>query len=147
MSEQIDIKDMLAKGIPFIGRTGVKAISLGKGGIDLMMPLEPNTNHVGSMYAGALFTLGELMGGAVAMVYFMDHKLIPIVKGLNIKFTKFAKSDITASYAMTEEEVQRVIDDCKEKGKANFEIELELKDKDGQVVATTHGFYQVRGSW
>jgi thioesterase domain-containing protein len=139
--------DMFDNGIPFAKKAEIKAQSLEKDGIDIMMPLKPNVNHIGTMYAGALFTLAEMMGGAVAMVYFMENKLIPIVKGLNIKFVKPAKSDITISWKMTEEEVQKVIDEAKEKGKAEYTIELELKDKDGVTVAVSEGFYQVRGSW
>jgi len=147
MSGPVNMKDVFKTGIPFSARTGIEATRLEKDGIDLMMPLKPNINHIGTMYAGALFTLGEMMGGAVAMVYFFEHQLIPIVKGLNIKFTKMARTDIVTTYAMTDEEVQRIIADCKENGKANYEIELELKDQNGVVVAVTHGFYQVRSSW
>ena len=147
MSKPMNMRDMFRSGIPFAARTEIDATRLEKDGIELLMPLKPNINHIGTMYAGALFTLGEMMGGAVAMVYFFEHQLIPIVKGLNIKFTKMAKTDITTTYAMSDEEVQRIITECKEKGKADYEIELELKDQNGVVVAVTHGFYQVRGSW
>ena len=143
----MDLKELFKNGIPFAKRSGIEALRLEKEGIDLMMPLGPNINHIGSMYAGALFTLAEMMGGAVAMVYFMEHQLIPIVTGLNIKFLKMAKSDVTTTYAMTEEEVERIITECREKGKANYTIKLELKDKDRVVVAASEGFYQVRTSW
>ena len=147
MANPDKMKEMFKKGIPFSARTGIEATRLEKGGIELMMPLSPNINHIGTMYAGALFTLGEMMGGAVAMVYFIEHQLIPIVKALNIKFTKPATTDIFTSYAMTEDEVERIIAECREKGKADYSIKLELKDKTGLVVAVTEGLYQVRGSW
>jgi thioesterase domain-containing protein len=143
----MDIKEMFRSGIPFAKRSGIEATRMEKEGIDLKMPLAPNINHIGSMYAGALFTLAEMMGGAVAMVYFMERQLIPIVTGLNIRFTKMAKSDITTTFALTPEDVERIINECKEQGKANYTIKLELKDKNDVVVAETEGFYQVRGSW
>jgi len=146
--EQIEkLKDLFRTGIPFAARAGIEAGRMEKEGINLMMPLNPNRNHIGTMYAGALFTLAEMMGGAVAMVYFMEHGLIPIVKGLNIKFVKPAKSDITTEWMMPLDSVEKVIADCKENGKADYTIELELKDKDGVTVAVSEGFYQVRGSW
>lgn len=141
------MKDLFRSGIPFAARSGIEATRLEKEGISLKMPLEPNRNHIGTMYAGALFTLAEMMGGAVAMVYFMEHGLVPIVKGLNIKFVKPARTDITTGWHMEDEEVQRVIADCQEKGKGEYTINLELEDKDGVVVAVSEGFYQVRGSW
>ncbi len=146
--DQLDkLKDLFKSGIPFAARAGIEATTMDKQGIDLMIPLGPNKNHIGSMYAGALFTLAEMMGGAAAMVYFMEHGLIPIVKGLNIKFVKQAKSDITAAWSMAEDDVARVISECRENGKADYTISLELKDKDGVTVAVSEGFYQVRGTW
>ena len=147
MQANVNMKDLFKTGIPFATRSGIEAVKLEKDGIDLKMPIGPNRNHVATMYAGALFTLGEMMGGAVAMVYFIEHQLIPIVKGLNIKFLKPAKTDITTSWAMPAEEVERVIRDCKEKGKGEYTIKLELKDATGLVVAETEGLYQVRSSW
>jgi thioesterase domain-containing protein len=147
MENKVDMRELFKTGIPFAARTGIQATRLDKDRIDLLMPFAPNRNHVGTMYAGALFTLGEMMGGAVAMVYFIEHNLIPIVKGLNIKFVKPATTDITTTYAMTEEEVQRIIAECKEKNKSDYSIHLELKDANGVTVALTDGLYQVRGMW
>lgn len=147
METKVDMRDLFRTGIPFAQRSGIEATRLSKEGIDLKMPLAPNRNHVGTMYAGALFTLGEMMGGAVAMVYFIEHNLIPIVKAFNIKFVKPATTDITTTYAMTDEEVQRIIAECREKNKADYQIKLELKDQNGVAVALTEGLYQVRGMW
>jgi thioesterase domain-containing protein len=141
------LKRAFNSSIPFAVRTGIDATSFEKNNITLKMPLEPNMNHIGTMYAGALFTLGEMMGGAVAMIYFIENKLIPIVKGLNIRFLKMAKTDISTTYAMRDEQVQKVIDECTKNGKAEYAINLELKDENGVVVAVTEGFYQVRSSW
>ena len=43
---------MLEKGIPFVGRSEVKVLELEPGYVKMLMPLEPNINHVGTMYAG-----------------------------------------------------------------------------------------------
>jgi thioesterase domain-containing protein len=144
MESNFKLADMFKKGIPFAERSGIEATRLEKDGIEIRMPIGPNRNHIGTMYAGALFTLGEMMGGAVAMVYFIEHNLIPIVKAFNIRFTKPATMDITTSYAMPEDEVKRIIAECGEKGKADYKINLELKDKNDVVVAVTEGLYQVR---
>lgn len=39
--------------------------SAGPGSTTLRMPIEGNGNHVGTMHAGALFTLAEVPGGVV----------------------------------------------------------------------------------
>ena len=130
--------------VPFIARTGISAIKMAPDGIKLKVPLEPNINHIGIMYAGALWTLAETMGGAVYQVYLMVEGTFPIVKSLNIKFVKPAPTDITCEYQMDKETAAGIVDACKQNGKADYTIALELKDDKGNVVAVTEGVYQVR---
>ena len=61
------------KKVQFTANTGIKAVRLDTDGITLLMPFEHNINHVGVMYAGALFTLAECMGGAVTVEVSYDH--------------------------------------------------------------------------
>ena len=46
-------------GIEGIRRTGLKVLALQDRYVKLLMPLQGNVNHVGIMYAGSLFTIGE----------------------------------------------------------------------------------------
>ena len=51
--------------IDFVKRCGLKAEQLEPGFVRLRMPLSGNQNHIGTLYAGALFTLAEIPGGAL----------------------------------------------------------------------------------
>ena len=143
MSQTNEISEF-GQTVPFLARTGIKALKMEKDGIRLMVPLEPNINHIGIMYAGALWTLSETMGGAVFHVYLMAEGTFPIVKSLNIKFVKPAPTDCFCEYKMDAEKAKRIVDACEKNGKADYEISLELKDTNGNVVALTEGVYQVR---
>ena len=132
------------KTVPFVERTGITALEMNPDGIRLMVPLEPNINHIGIMYAGALWTLAETLGGAAYRVYLLSEGTFPIVKRLNIKFVRPAATDITCEYKMELSEASKIVDACNKNGKADFDIALELKDAKGTVVAVTEGFYQVR---
>jgi thioesterase domain-containing protein len=139
--------DLLAQfgaTVPFIRNTELRAIRLDQGGIEVLMPFTPNINHVGVMYAGALFTLAESMGGAVCHVYLQKEGIFPIVKGLNIKFTRPARTDISCTYKMDPTAAKKILDECEKNGKANYDIQVELKDAQGEVVARAEGFYQIR---
>lgn len=142
--EQPDLRKIFETVIPFANRSGIKAIEISASRNRIMMPLAPNINHVGSMYAGALFTVAEMMGGAVAMSTFGPLGLVPIVKGLNIRFLKPAKTDVTVEHTMGDEETKRVIADAEKVGKGEYTLKLEIKDTNGVIVATSEGFYQVR---
>ena len=64
-------------GIEGIRRTGLKVLSLRDRYVKLLMPLQGNINHVGIMYAGSLFTIGEVMGGAIFGASFAWASIIP----------------------------------------------------------------------
>jgi acyl-coenzyme A thioesterase PaaI-like protein len=132
------------KTVPFVVKTELKAISLNLDGIKLLMPFEPNINHVGVMYAGALCTLAEVMGGAVFRVYLNKEGTFVITRGLDIKFTRPARTDVTSEYIMDPSEAEQILNECEKNGKADFNLKMELKDKDGIVVAVSEGFYQIR---
>jgi acyl-coenzyme A thioesterase PaaI-like protein len=132
------------KTVPFVVRTELKAIRLHPNGIKLLMPFEPNINHVGVMYAGALVTLAEATGGAVFRVYLNKGGTFPIIKGLNLKFLRPARTDVTSEYIMAPKEAEQILSECAKKGKADFHLKIELKDQEGTVVAVAEGFYQIR---
>ena len=135
---------MIERGIAFAGRTGVKVLAMEPGYVKLMMPLEPNLNHVGTMYAGALFTLAELPGGAIFLTTFDASRFFPLIKGMDIKFLKPAATDITVEVRLDSEQATDIQNTANEVGKADYEWECELRDANGQVVAVASCRYQLR---
>ena len=135
---------MVESGIDFVKRTGMKVLELEKGHVVLKMPIDINRSHVGSIYAGALFTLAEIPGGALYLTSFDISKYYPIVKEMTIQFKKPAATDATISVQISEEEVQRISREAEEKGKADYILEAVIKDEKGDVVCKSIGTYQLR---
>lgn len=140
----MDPKMMIEQGIAFAGRTEVKVLEMERGYVKMMMPLQPNVNHVGTMYAGALFTLAELPGGAIFLTTFDAGRFYPLIKGMDIKFLKPAATDITVEIRFDLDEAARIQALADEVGKADYEWESELKDTSGQVVCVSSNRYQLR---
>lgn len=140
----MDPKFALEKGIPFAGRTEVKVLELEPGYVKMMMPLQPNINHVGTMYAGALFTLAELPGGAIFLSTFDATRFFPLIKGMEIKFVKPATTDIIVEVRLSPEEAAKIQEEANEHGKADYDWDCELKDANGQIVAVSSNRYQLR---
>ncbi len=138
------IAKYVEEAVPFVHRTGIRSISLEPRRVKMMVPLAGNENHIGSMYAGALFTLAEMPGGAVFLTTFDASVFYPVVKEMNIRYLKPARSDVTIEIAIAADEAERIEKEAREKGKAEFILEGELIDRDGQVVARSHGVYQIR---
>ena len=139
-------KKMLEGGIKFVERSGLKVVELRRGTVQCLMPFASNGNHIGTMYAGALFTLAEIPGGALFLSSFDATRFYPIVKELNIKFLKPVKSDATIEITLSEERINALQAEASERGKAEFVLEGEIKTADGTVVAASHGIYQLRSN-
>jgi len=138
------IQKYVESGIAFVQRAGITALELKPRYVKLKAPLEGNVNHIGSMYAGALFTLAEMPGGALFLTTFDVSKFYPIIKEMNIRFKALAKTDVTIELSFTEDEVERIESEALENGKADYILEGEIKDETGQVVAVSRGIYQLR---
>ncbi len=72
-----ELAEELVEGIK---RSGLKVIELRDRAAKVMMPLKGNKNHIGDMYAGSMFTLGEIVGGIIPAVSIDVTRFIPIVK-------------------------------------------------------------------
>lgn len=139
-----EMRNFIEKPFAFVERMGLKAEVLEPRYVRLRAPLAPNVNHIGGMYAGALFTLAEIPGGALYLTTFDITRYYPVVKEMTIRFRRPAQTDVTIEVAMSREDVQRITAEADEKGKAEFILEGEVKDMNGVVVAVSRGTYQIR---
>ncbi|MBT8765661.1 YiiD C-terminal domain-containing protein [Metapseudomonas boanensis] len=138
------IRQLTEEQIAFVHRSGLKAEVLEPGHIRLRMPLEGNQNHIGTMYAGALFTLAEIPGGALFLTSFDSRRFYPIVKEMNLRFRRPASSDVHVEARLDAEEVARIQEQAVAEGKAEYVLELALLDEAGEVVAQSQGLYLLR---
>lgn len=144
-AEQLEIIRRASENtFPFVSRCGVKVLDLGRGYCKMLMPFEPNINHVGMMYAGALYTIAELPGGVIYMTSFDTRRFYPIVKDMSIRFRRPAKTDVTVEIHVAEDEIARIEAEAEAHGKCDFSWDVEVKDASGEVVAITHNTYQLR---
>jgi len=142
--EMTELKELVETKFDFLRNMGLKVLSLEPNKVKLMLPMEGNENHLGTVWAGALFTLAEVPGGILVFTTFDAARYYPVVKEMNIKFVKPAATDVTIEIAMEKAEAGRLEKVAEEEGKANFTLDGELVDGGGNVVAVTQGFYQLR---
>ena len=139
-------KKMLEQGIAFVQRSGLQVLDLRRGYVKVGMPFAGNGNHIGTMYAGALFTCAEIPGGALFLSSFDTARYFPIVKAMNLKFVKPAKTDVTVEVALDEARIAELQALADVQGKAEFTLQGEIKDAQGVVVAISEGIYQIRAN-
>jgi acyl-coenzyme A thioesterase PaaI-like protein len=133
----------VGQAIPFASRNGFKVIDFRPGYVKAFMPLKGNKNHFNAMYAGALFTVAELPGGIISVFNF-DERFFPILKELKMEFIKMAKSDVTVEFELSAAELARLEEEAEAQGKSEFVLQGEIRDVQGNVVARSLAYYQLR---
>ncbi|WDP90836.1 MAG: YiiD C-terminal domain-containing protein [Desulfobacter sp.] len=139
-----ELKNIVETQFDFLKNMGLRVLDIEPGRVRLMLPKQGNENHLGTVWAGALFTLAEVPGGILAFTLFDGTRFYPVVREMNIKYLKPATSDVTVEFTMDKDRAARLEARAREAGKADFALEGEVKDAQGNVVAVTKGDYQLR---
>jgi acyl-coenzyme A thioesterase PaaI-like protein len=80
--------------IPVAHRMGVRIVELGAGHAVGTAPLEGNTNHLGTLYAGTLFGVAEILGGVISIATFDSSRFYPTVNDVQIRFRRPATTPV-----------------------------------------------------
>ena len=130
--------------VPRAHQMGVRFVELRPGEVRAEVPPDGNGNHFGVIYAGVIFTVAEVLGGAIHFATFDVSTHYPLVKSLTIDFLAPGKGRLSASATLTDEEIIRIKAEAAPDAKVAFVLEAEVLGEDGTVVARTRGDYQLR---
>jgi len=120
--------------IPFIQHLNIKNSSTDNLSIQNSKNLH---NHLGSIHAGALYTLAETQSAIFLQSKFPDLKenIIPLLREGTIKYKKQALSQITAYANTNEEDIEKFFKLFNKKGRGSIEVKVELKDEEDELCA------------
>lgn len=134
----------LEKIIGIINKMGIRIEEYERGYVKIRLPKEPNVNHIGTVYAGSLFSLADYAGGVLFSSCFDTTRYYPILKETTIRFKRFATTDVMVESSFSPEEVERLNKEADQAGKANWVMEFELKDAEGNICCIVNGSFQLR---
>jgi acyl-coenzyme A thioesterase PaaI-like protein len=132
------IKAQMTRNVPFAATAGVEIDRLDHGTATAALVQRPDlSNHVGSVHAGALFTLGETASGAAMSGAFASQIMTirPIATGATIAYVKIAKGRIEAT-ATTQVPASELLAKLDADGRVKFDIDVTLVDEANVTVAT-----------
>ena len=135
---------LLESIVKIIAAMGIRIVEMRDRHVKVLLPLEPNINHIGTMYAGSLFTVGEFIGGAIFIASFDYTRFYPIVKAINIQYRRPATTSVTVETTLSTEEINAIQQEADAKGKADWKMNLEIKDQAGEVCCLVQGVWQMR---
>ena len=138
------MKPMIEETIPWIKDSGMTVETLEERHVVLRLPKDRHLNHVGIVYAGSLFMLMEVAGAALFGCTYPLEKYVPINKEMSIKFLRMGITDIFCELSIPAEEAAEKLKPIEEKGKGEWTLEMDCKDLDGNVVATSVCHYYIK---
>lgn len=146
----MDVLEMIRSGmtrsVPFAQLTGVELIAVEPGrAVAQLVQRGEVSNHIGTVHAGALFTLGETVSGATMSGMFADQlaQIRPVATGATIGYLRSARGTLraVAQHDGSHDALRAALE---QEGKVAFDIAVTITDaKDIQVAAMTVG-WQVR---
>lgn len=130
--------------IPFNKPHRFRIGSLAEGAASVEAPPRRwNRNHLGTVHACALATIGEFAAGLALLGAFDPSEYRLIMSRLEVDYTRRAKGRILAAAAV---ELVPLRADLAASGVALSVVESELRDGEGEVVARVRTHWQVK-SW
>lgn len=130
------IKSHLDSAVPFANHVGVKLLEIGDGTASAELDQRKEvSNHIDSMHAGAMFTLGEAASGAALAGAFGPAimQMRPVAATANIAFKKVALGKLTA-HAKASQSGAQLMQAIETDGKVAFDIHVDVQDASGDTV-------------
>lgn len=101
-------------------------------------------NHVGSVHAGALFTLGETCAGLVIIRNFPFGKYRPLMSDVRVNYSKQARGDVVGECIIAPEEIARMHENFKLEQVPSTEIVTNIYNADKEIIAVVTTVWQVK---
>lgn len=140
------LQNLLANAVPFATHTAVQILEVGDGlGRAGLIQRPEVLNHIQTIHAGAIFTLGEAASGAAMSGIFADNLAMvrPVAAEAAIRYLKAARVSITATASPVDAPAD-LREQLDSEGKVVFDIEVAITDEDGVDVASMSVTWHVR---
>ena len=134
--------------MPFAGHTGIEVVEVGAGlGIARLQDAPEVHNHIGSVHAGALFTLGETASAVAMLGVFAEQisAIRPVTVDATISYLKIARGTLVAT-ARTALPAERLQNELATQGRATLDLTVDIANDRGGVVAQMKATWMVSAS-
>jgi len=130
--------------MPLTTALGVEIGALDGERLELLLPLAPNRNHKGTVFAGSLSALATLAGWSALWLVLREaeEQAHVVIQDARIHYKVPARGDVVARVPLpTGAAREKWLAALRKKGRARLGLEVEVVDLAGEVVATFEGRY------
>lgn len=136
------VQALVDERVPLIKHMGIKITDFNEEGVTSFMPFMPsNLNHVGTIYAGALFSHAEVTAGVTLLFRFQIGEYFLVIRHMEIDYTAPATADVTGKAKLDEALLAQVEADLQEKGKSVRKFPVRLFCEGEQIAEAQVTFY------
>lgn len=146
MSRLNALSAIWAERMPITEALGVHPRAAESQLLSVGMPLAPNRNHKGTVFAGSLSALATLTGWSALWLMAQDAGLNPhiILQDAQIRYLRPARGDVEAVCPVPESETrERLLAIYRRRGRVRTTIEVSVLDAEGVEVVVFEGRYVV----
>lgn len=136
---------VLARVIPFNSPHRIKISKISNERVEAILPFRKrNMNHLKSLHAAAIMTVGEFCSG-IWLMKRIGSKYRLIMKSCEIEYFKQGRSDAKAVYDLSDEDWQlKIAKPLKSDGVVQHLCEVNVLDKDENLLALVHVKWQIK---
>jgi len=133
--------EQMMQSIDTLKNMGLRVLEQTPNVLKIAMPQDGNRNHLGGIYAGAIFSLAEFPFGMMCINRFGMREIVPVVGEVTIRFLAPANSDLIVELSIPDEEWDEIERETKAHGKFKIIKEIEVKDDKGKVNTIVKATY------
>ena len=93
-----------------------------------------NANFVGTQYGGLIFSMTDPFY-MIMLIQNLGEEYVVWDKSAHIKYIKPGRTDLTADFHLTEEDLKLIREHIQENGRMEWKRKVEIKDLQGDIVA------------
>ena len=126
---------MHPESIPFVRRSGIRLDGSGR----LTLPDAPELrNHLGTLHAGALYTLAETTSGLALWERFPElrKEALPVLREGRMKHRRPTVGEVRTETRIDDSGIERFLRQWERRGAGLVTVEVALIDADGECCAT-----------
>ena len=139
------VERVLHTTVPMLGAMGMVVLDVTPGRVRTRLPfLAANGNHIGTVYAGVLFSFLEATGGALVLVSLDVSRWIPVIVEGTIRYARPVKGPIEADLSLSDEERDRVHGMLEADPTSRWTLPAAAVDGEGRVACDADLVYRFR---
>jgi thioesterase domain-containing protein len=131
--------------VPMLGTMGMEVVEVARARVKTRLPFDAqNGNHIGTVYAGVLFSFLEATGGALLLVSFDVSRWIPVVVEGTIRYTRPVTGAIECDLSLSDDELDLVHRSLEQDSKTSWTLMAAAVAEDGRVACEADLVYRFR---